>query len=89
MRRRRQAGRISTLPPDREPSPARSALERARGLIAVSRSWPLRAGDGSRSVTVGRSHSLVAVSRCAQASITQIILADNAARLCQARQRYV
>src|ERR1035437_409713 len=52
----------STLPPDREPSPARSALERARGSIAVSRSWTLRAKDGPQSFIIWRSPSLVAVS---------------------------
>jgi len=49
-------GRILAPPPDREPSPARS----------VGGGQLLRAGDGSRSAIIGRSQSLVAVSRCAR-----------------------
>jgi len=46
--------------PDREPSPARSSHKTT--IEAPAPSNALRAGDGSRSVTVGRSHSLVAAS---------------------------
>jgi prepilin-type N-terminal cleavage/methylation domain-containing protein len=59
---RRAEGRL-TPPPDREPSPARSGHERDTAIQPLARSNPLRAGDGSRSVTVGRAHSWVAVSR--------------------------